>query len=525
MWLLFIVLQAALAFDPLSAITDKPIREAVAKAQQDEINRRTGLSSTDCTELLADLPFQNGTKTPLHTSFATIQAMMIGIKYWDKQCLDQLVQNIITVNNPIAVRVAQELLGTDFERSINDEAIYCAPPQSDLEKILQLSKNVTGIQNCTPLTQGKWKIVNGTSKSRISYSYGLIQEAPKKIRAVLNVQFTGTQNGVTASMMQDRVRSCLSTIQSGLKGPNGDELAISIMTPQEVLRLPANLRPTNTNITIASNTARSNSKAYASSINCPTILHEILHLLGLCDEYPGEGDGYPCRAVGNRDSVMRNQNLIFDTALSENLMCKCETEECKTVLADPVKLALIKMPTYDDIIPTNFRNRYCEFNPNIYRRYFSPTQTPTQAYSANLESDQVLMVTGVYNPTATQFDEAPLKCECPADDEECKSSLRVFAQPPSNMRPRKCPDPTTLMHSAIGAPPQDDRFENGVLYIHRPALKPSLLEARHFNKIIAGNCAAQTARYEECAELAYETKKLTCEKAPIQCLNNTLWGQ
>ncbi|MCE3011428.1 MAG: hypothetical protein LW878_00015 [Proteobacteria bacterium] len=525
MWIILLLTHAALALDPLSFLSDDAKRSAVAKAQQAEINRRTGLSTTDCNELFSDLPFENNTKTPFLTAFGTIQDMMGGIRYWDQQCLRQLAQNLSTLNSPIALRVAEELLKTDLEMSVNSTAQYCSPPTSGIEQILALSRNVNRIKSCTPLEQGKWKTVRGNSKSGIDFSYGLVQEAPSKFKAVLNVEFTGTNNGVTPQMMLERARTCMNSIKSGLKGPNGEQLSISLLTPREANQLPVNLRPRKTSISIENENARSHSKAYASSIGCPTILHEVLHLLGLCDEYPGESDNYPCRAVGNRDSVMRNQFLTFGAALSENLTCECTSEECLSVLSDPAKRAILLMPTYYDVIPPHFRNRYCKFDPTIYRKRFSDYSLPDQAYSATLESDHTLKVMSIYNPGAEYFDEAPLVCNCPETDQECKSSLREFAQPSSTLKPNSCPDPMTLKASVIGQNPVADGFSNGQLRIHRPASRPSLLEPRHFNRIMAGSCEAKTTSYERCAEFAYETSKVVCKQAPAQCLNNTTWGQ
>lgn len=525
MWIFAFILHSALALDPLALISDESKRSEIEKAQHEEINRRTSLMTSNCAELFADLPFENGTKTPFLTAYGSIQTMLSGIKYWDQQCLNQLAQNLATLNAPIALRIAGELLDTSLERSVTSNTTYCSPPTSGIEQILGLSRNVARIRNCTPLERGKWKTVGGSSKSGIDYSYGLVQEAPNKIKAVLNVEFSGTNDGVTGQMMLTRARSCLNSIQSGLKGPGGEELAINLLTPEEVRRLPANLRPKKTTITIAGKNARSHSKAYASSIDCPVILHEVLHLLGLCDEYPGEGDNYPCRAVGNRDSVMRNQWQTFGTALPENLLCTCESADCRATIANPAKQALLTQPTYYDVIPANFRNRYCVFDPTVYRKRFSDGPAPTSAYSPTLETELKLKIKSVYNPSADFYDEAAVLCECPATDQECKSDLQAFARPAPGLRPLTCPDPTTLQASTIGARPVAEGVQGNTLYIHRPALKPSLLEPRHFNRIMAGNCEAQTANYERCAEFAYESRKAVCEQAPAECQNGGAWGQ
>ncbi|MGZ3692718.1 MAG: hypothetical protein ACXWQO_00490 [Bdellovibrionota bacterium] len=55
---------------------------------------------------------------------------------------------------------------------------------------------------------------------------------------------------------------------------------------------------------------RANDLAYPSDISCQTVVHELLHLGGLVDEY-SETEVAPCRAIGPPTSVMRNEYLAL----------------------------------------------------------------------------------------------------------------------------------------------------------------------------------------------------------------------
>jgi hypothetical protein len=86
--------------------------------------------------------------------------------------------------------------------------------------------------------------------------------------------------------------------------------------------------PKNT-IWIKNQNTRSQDNSYASLIDCPTMIHEILHLFGLVDEYEEKLDGtYNCRAIGPAGSVMHSQGLAtmdsVPTTQYEYVSCACK---------------------------------------------------------------------------------------------------------------------------------------------------------------------------------------------------------
>ena len=109
-----------------------------------------------------------------------------------------------------------------------------------------------------------------------------------------------------------KVRNCINDFNPALLGPNGERLNIEIKDYYGDSRcIPRH------SISIQSSRSRSNAESYEADIDCPAIIHEVLHLLGLNDEYTEtiikaddflDDDlplAYQCRVV-QEDSIMAN---------------------------------------------------------------------------------------------------------------------------------------------------------------------------------------------------------------------------
>jgi hypothetical protein len=124
---------------------------------------------------------------------------------------------------------------------------------------------------------------------------------------------------------RERANFCLDGFHENLLGPGGHSLRIELIEED----LASGRPPLPTTIQIQSDDYRANSLNWDGDINCSTILHEILHLLGLVDEYKERWIGYhlnaeggliqssqisdrpyskfSCRSLGPPSSVMANQ--------------------------------------------------------------------------------------------------------------------------------------------------------------------------------------------------------------------------
>ena len=112
--------------------------------------------------------------------------------------------------------------------------------------------------------------------------------------------------GAVPAFYRAKVRSCINEANTKLLGPNGEKLNITISMPVTTCeKLTSNV------IEIMSDDHRSNSEQYASDIECPTITHEILHILGLADEYD-ERD-----FLAREDPRLKLETEFFQKAIQE----------------------------------------------------------------------------------------------------------------------------------------------------------------------------------------------------------------
>ena len=88
-----------------------------------------------------------------------------------------------------------------------------------------------------------------------------------------------------------KAQTCLKKANQKMLGPNGEKLKINIQAP--IMQDKAKCSDEQViDIIISSSDFRSNWRRYESDINCPTIIHEVLHLLGLHDEYEEKSIGF-----------------------------------------------------------------------------------------------------------------------------------------------------------------------------------------------------------------------------------------
>ncbi|HVK61469.1 MAG TPA: hypothetical protein VM432_07965, partial [Bdellovibrionales bacterium] len=160
------------------------------------------------------------------------------------------------------------------------------------------------------------------SPTKIPTMYVLTRTRAKHYKLEFNIDFveTNLQRGLTnlvnpgsssppEAAMKARVKSCLRELNPLLKGPNGQSLELSLIDP---VRTDGNYRTIRADIEIAERGFRSHSRKYAADINCLAVVHELLHLAGLVDEYQELDPKHEktCRVYGMENSIMRSVHEI-----------------------------------------------------------------------------------------------------------------------------------------------------------------------------------------------------------------------
>ena len=175
----------------------------------------------------------------------------------------------------------------DCVRFSDKEKTEALDPKS-LEDAWQQSRNCEELQ-----PGGQKRVSSGTGFDK---KYTIRREKDGSYSAVLNLQFVAAEDykgpvkeNEAPSHYRDKVQKCLKKANKKLLGPKAEKLQIVLAEkPSEQSSCP---EPVET-IEIGQPGVFSVSNKYASDADCPVITHEILHQMGLCDDYLIQTRGY-----------------------------------------------------------------------------------------------------------------------------------------------------------------------------------------------------------------------------------------
>jgi hypothetical protein len=184
-----------------------------------------------------------------------------------------------------------------------------------------------------PLQVGQTMRFNHRSRLQIP-AYQVVKRLDQnRYEATLNLNVTDVANPENGPATLAKIRGCMELVAPALKGPENKSLRIRILTPEETAALPEAERPQQVNISVAPATEpRGHATNYLNSWKCDTITHEILHLLGLCDEYHENGGfvaEWSCRVVPRGNSIMASHHEFFPTVFQRVTRCACHNEVCR----------------------------------------------------------------------------------------------------------------------------------------------------------------------------------------------------
>lgn len=235
----------------------------------------------------------------------------------------------------------------------------CVLPSIDLSRELrELELNVMNIGQCLPLPVGQSRIINAednSSPTLVKQKYRLSRTAAKEFQVDINMSFTPADKDVE---MKKHVQKCMDKTNGKLLGPDSQKLTLKLTNDSAV---PSN------GIEVMPEGHRSNSLQWETGIDCETVTHEMMHLLGLVDEYqekwlgnvyhpdtgqisryedgPGEkGSKYEtvfnCRVHGPDNSLMSHQGDAF-TAVNGKFLGLFKT---RNTLLYPAQFNAIAFP-------------------------------------------------------------------------------------------------------------------------------------------------------------------------------------
>ncbi|MGE3610873.1 MAG: hypothetical protein AB7I27_14885 [Bacteriovoracaceae bacterium] len=420
-----------------------------------------------------------------------------------------------------------------------DEALACTqnngllPIYDFLDKFKDLRKSVDG---CAELRPGEFKL--NTAKNLGGGQYILHKKNDGNYQAILDLNFVYQDGSFRSVEVMNRVRSCLKQVAPYLKGPDGKNLEILALTTDEMYKIqfPDGIieLPATQTIYLQNSAYRSNVQNYRSGIECPTITHEILHLLGLCDEYretdPSLREMARCRVVPRENSIMKDDFLAFNESVPLDITCSCESDLCKFMLSDKgskYRKAYLNGGVLD-IVPLDFRINHCDAN--------KPKTIDRQSVlSEGLIINQMGTSFTITGPSFDIYQSQPrvvpegIHCRCDENDLECLKEKEKILTAAKNFRQREsCPDGEKENKREIstsgnkGVVFQGDKFT----LTTTPTKPGGLLFPNHFKKILTGGCESSENIYDRCASFAYKGSQdgpSACDDIPKECTDDSAY--
>lgn len=498
----------------------------VTGAQISIMKSRIATNPKDCGLITAPIPLEGDLtiNNSVELRSAVLEDM---IKSVDSRCLKIITQNLAfkSQSDLATEEQVKKILGAIEARNDKfpqQDEVVCYTSPTGIEELLRLAKMAKDVNECRPIKPGQSIVVDkSNSPSYLDGEYTLIRTEEKKWAVALALDVK-SGNGISSDEMFNRIKTCMAAVNQSMKGPNGEIIDFNILSVAENRKLPMNKRPPLSHIEIQPAGARSHSRAYAADIQCSTIVHEVLHLLGLCDEYEAKDDGYECRAVPSFDSIMKNHTAIFDQTIPRQLTCECTNDDCHKLINSKNVDALRIKATSWALGPADyeFRNKYCR--PAIIKSSI-PLDSNKKNFSVPVgERGFKATLYDVFAHNLTKMSPTELTCNCPENDQSCMQVRADVLANLSNYTNPYCPAGSREIKTAWGMRGNYTLRENGFTVPGPKPSRTSILEPVHFNRIIGGVCENVTPQYNECSKWAYKgtTNMNNCSGRPAYCTND-----
>lgn len=238
---------------------------------------------------------------------------------------------------------------------------YCNPEVDpaleELTRVVTRSDEILrtelGQDWCSPLAVGAMRAVDlswNQSPTGVQMRYNLARTTEDTYTASVALNYVPDPNpanapSIGASEMLEATRRCLENDSSLFETPSGKKLRIQILSNTEAQssRFNESNRPPVVDINLGR--TGGNAASHGQDLDCATRTHEILHLMGLVDEYDHAENGtsnqadLACKPIARSANIMTNHtSSVVDTfggssrKRERGCVCKDGAESCRLAL-------------------------------------------------------------------------------------------------------------------------------------------------------------------------------------------------
>jgi hypothetical protein len=379
--------------------------------------------------------------------------------------------------------------------------------------------------NCQiPMPPGSWRMsqvgAQGSSQGMFHTPFLLERTPEGKYRASLNLQFRNVNGTTSAAQMRQRTQECLRNAGPALRGPDGEELEVNLLSEAELEALPRSKRPSGKTINVISDSTataastRGDATNFQDRFDCPAITHEILHHLGLCDEYHEMMEDRGCRPFTGAVNLMNDAWFAYRMAVPRTLECPCG-EACQTAMRLGGNHREIYLGRQGhDLVPPTFQREYrdgrwterCQMertarvapegfpHPDRASIWKGESATSFTIENREVSSDGRILI---YDYT----------CQCSSSDPICRTVkdhvrrvVEIGGRSPNCRQGRT--DSNSVADEAWsrwGGPEAEPQQEGSTIRYTSTPVSRSLLSPNQFRRVIGGFCQGSAGIYHQCA--------------------------
>ncbi|MBD64845.1 MAG: hypothetical protein CME62_06540 [Halobacteriovoraceae bacterium] len=410
------------------------------------------------------------------------------------------------------------------------------PEANDL---LESLSEVSTAQNCNELSPGSKRLMQDSRSEFL-----LEREENGDYVATLNLDFytesTDSNLQNLPASLRARTNECLSLVNNYMTGPDGSKLKIKVLDPRSAeSSISDDYRPSVSRIeALAGGNGFADTANIGIESGCGTILHELLHHLGLHDEYYDghtQSDGTQwgrCRVVSQQDSIMNNAFMLHQV-IPRKSTCECDQscqniingtdEQIKNIyLGVKAREVLLNYPVFYSF-QTGEKN--CSFSQYQMVEDIRAMNSPNQSLILKSESETGFLLEErkvMNNGTVFKRD---VQCKCQSFWQEgCTQAIeRVKNWTATPRRSAFCPSHDGNLYGYqyenynenLGQEIEPQLNGSSLVFSNEPYL-PSLLLPNQFKRVLYGECPGKSGGYNECGDWSYTPQNKTCEVA-TQC--------
>lgn len=422
------------------------------------------------------------------------------------------------------------------------------------------------------LSVGHGRVMNRNRGRQVpvAQKYTLFRRDESTYEAVFNMNFRAGRpapsSTAAVARMEERTRRCVAMIPP-INGPDGRRLRLRVV--DNSADHFGNTKPPRIDINVIrdpleNETFRGSAADFQESFSCATIVHEVLHYAGLCDEYRegvytgAQDQSSACRPRGPADSIMSDGSLTaYDLAVGAPQSCDLSNDIHLPRFFrsnSPLQQVVLRRGFFDlqtfrwrslglsNDGPDTDPMRVCCRQIGDFQPYNVTADSRRISVTSSSESN-LLFENITYDITVTsnpRFFKSEMQCNpsiapdsgphgslrgaCAEFIRHLEPQLQAAANP--SLEIMSCPHGSTqLPPSRFDIAPGRRVLEGNVIHLRSRGNGRPLLHTGHFNRILAGKCSPSSpdaegaALYDQCADYSYKVTRPNCSNIPAQCTN------